>query len=79
MNPIKLNEQWFKDRIGKRVYRTSNKCKCDNCTTIYEDGLVIDDEIHAEFINDMYNDYNIEGIDLKYFDTIEDRNSYESD
>lgn len=32
--------QWFKDRVGKRVYRTEGTCPCEVCKKVAEVGLV---------------------------------------
>lgn len=59
----KHNKQWYQDRIGKRVYRTEASCQCDVCKKIGEVGLVIDDELHAQYLYDCQNE-----LDLYYFD-----------
>lgn len=50
---IHEREQWFIDRIGKRVFRESNGCKCETCKRITNDGLIIFDEQHASYLCDV--------------------------
>ena len=57
--------QWFKDRIGQRVYRENNKCKCNVCVEVFERGLIIKDEIHAYYLLDCQNE-----LELIYTDNI---------
>src|ERR1041385_1145335 len=65
--PWKDREQWFKDRIGKRVFRTKTTCPCEVCENVYQNGLLIHDEMHADYICM----YDLEGI-CTYFDTKEE-------
>jgi hypothetical protein len=60
----KNSKEWFTERIGKRVYRTETTCKCEVCTRIGEVGLVIADELHAQYLFDCQNE-----LDLYYFDS----------
>ena len=55
---------WFHDRIGKRVYRTKGSCLCVACTSVYENGIVIEDAPHASLLK-LYS----EEIGVHYFDT----------
>lgn len=60
--------EWFKERIGKRIYRDADGCKCLSCARIVEEGLVIHSEEHAEYVYDNQNDFGAEGIKLNYRD-----------
>lgn len=42
--------QWFMDRIGKRVYRGPLPCKCEVCSAVDKEGLVIIDKGHATYL-----------------------------
>lgn len=64
--------QWFLERIGKVVYRNSNGCGCTVCAEVYREGLLIDDESHASYLNDVSGEMGI-----RYFDTLEERDEYE--
>ena len=57
--------KWFKDRVGKRVFRTEATCQCPICKKIGEVGLVIADEFHAQYLFDCQNELN-----LRYFDNL---------
>ena len=59
----KHNLDWYKDRVGKRVYRTASTCPCEICKSVEDVGLVIADELHANYLYDCQNDLN-----LYYFD-----------
>ena len=66
------NRQWFIDRIGKRVFRTDTKC-CAVCAEIYKNGLVIHDETHASYLNDISAELGV-----RYFDTKQEVVEYEN-
>lgn len=55
--------EWYKERIGKKVYRTASTCPCEVCKKVVEVGLYISDELHANYLYDCQND-----LDLYYFD-----------
>jgi hypothetical protein len=59
----KNNLQWFKERIGKNVFRTASTCPCEVCKKVEDVGLYIADELHANYLYDCQND-----LDLYYFD-----------
>lgn len=60
--------QYFKDRIGKKIYRDSDGCDCDSCKKVLKEGLLVHDEDHAQYIFDAQNDWASEGILLNYRD-----------
>lgn len=70
-------EQWFVDRIGKKVFRTPMSCKCASCKDVYINGLVIVDEMHASYLCEIEAVDNFEGGFLRYFDTEKERDDYE--
>ena len=52
--------QWFKDRIGKVVYRNAEtSCKCKVCKRVYEKGLSISDDLHANYLFYCQNEMNL--------------------
>lgn len=59
--------RWFKNRIGKRIYRDRHNC-CLHCEDVFKNGLVIRDESHAIYLYDTQNDYATEGTKLNYRD-----------
>lgn len=59
----KNSKDWFVERIGKRVFRTEASCKCDSCVDVEKNGLVIADEMHADYLYHCQNEMN-----LHYFD-----------
>lgn len=60
---IRHDKQWYIDRIGKRVFRTKSSCQCEVCDAVYRNGLVIADEMHADYLYCCQNEMN-----LFYFD-----------
>ena len=44
--------QWFKDRIGKRIYRYDVSCECEVCKAVGAHGLIIADDMHAHYLFD---------------------------
>ena len=75
---MKEREQWFIDRIGKRVYRNETSCDCEKCKTIYANGLIIDSPMHAGYLYDCESIYTAEGSPLRYFDTKEESIEFEN-
>lgn len=70
-----MNErlQWFRDRIGKRVFR--NKiCNCDRFSEIDIEGIVIPNDYNATYMHDT--EACSDGF-LRYFDTREEVTEYE--
>lgn len=61
-------KQYFLDRIGKRIYRNDSGCTCRDCKNIVENGLIINDEQHADYLFQTQNEYMAESIDLNYRD-----------
>lgn len=61
----KHSKQWFRNRIGKTIYRGKLKCSCGSCQ---KTSLIIQDmskhglrkEFHADYIYDCQNVYDIE-------------------
>jgi hypothetical protein len=72
-------KQWFLDRIGKRIFRNGSGCSCNVCANVYENGLIIRDAYHAEYLCDIEGEYNHEGYPLEYFDTKEEVTSFENE
>lgn len=61
--------KWFKNRIGKTIYRDTFGCECEDCKDIIKNGLVISNDFHAESIYDFQNDVMFdEKKDLNYRD-----------
>lgn len=65
---MRRNEQWFLDRIGKKVFRDINDCPCDTCKDIGAHGLTIVDRLHALYLYDIQCNYEAEGTSLNYRD-----------
>ena len=65
----KDRQQWFLDRIGKRVFRNDDGCKCPSCLDVSANGIVIASEEHARYL-DMIE--ATPGMEIRYFDTKEE-------
>ena len=75
--PYSEREQWFIDRIGKRVFRNKTSCKCEICGNVYEQGLTISDKNHAMYLSEMEFEYTKDGTPIKYFDTKQEALDFE--
>ena len=53
-------EKWFQDRIGKRVFRNKNTCKCKTCEDVSEKGIIISDTYHASYLHDCESEMNLD-------------------
>lgn len=42
--------EWFNSRIGQRVYRDAIGCNCKACQFVKENGLIVTDEMHADYL-----------------------------
>lgn len=75
-----LNErrQWFLSMVGKTIYRTKTSCNCKSCEDVYKHGLAISDDFHAIYLCDIESSYNLDGVKLKYFENIEERDKFEN-
>ena len=69
--------QWFKERVGKRVFRNKNGCDCPSCEVVYKTGVVITDQFHANYLYDLEKDFSSEGEIMRYFDTKEEVEQFE--
>ena len=72
------DKKWFLDRVGKKVYRTKTPCDCEPCTRCFYEGLIIADKDHAQYVFDIKSEYNNDGANVAYFDTVEERDSFEN-
>lgn len=59
-------KQWFLNRIGKRIFRlTKTSCECNSCVNVYENGTIILDKQHAEYLFLCQNEMELEYSDKK--------------
>ncbi len=70
MTYIPKTEEWFKARIGKRIYRDCQNPDhdetCPACKRNTEDGLVIRDAQHANYLAVIDADFAAEGVFSNY-------------
>jgi hypothetical protein len=57
--------QFFKDRIGKRIYRDDNGCECLECKNVVENGIIVQDKQKARYLYDVSCELGIEYRDEK--------------
>lgn len=61
----KDRSEWFKTRVGKRVYRDKVSCRCATCNEIEKKGIVILNKTHAVYLTDISFELGIEYRDKK--------------
>ncbi len=59
---------WFKSKVGQRIYRNDTHC-CAHCEKVYREGLIVHDELHATYLYDIEGDFQHDGFNLMYFET----------
>jgi len=69
-------KKWFINRIGKRVFRNATSCTCKICKDVSNNGLIICDRMHADYLYMCECEYTEEGHPLRYFDTIAERDEF---
>jgi hypothetical protein len=73
----KERRKWFLSHIGKYIYRNRTTCPCKVCESVYKEGLFVYDMNTANNAYDYESEASFDGIKLKYFATIEERDEYE--
>ncbi len=62
--------KWFKDRIGKTIFRDSSNCpECATCVDVEKNGMIVEDESHAEYLFNIQNEFAGCNVSLNYRDT----------
>lgn len=69
-------EQWFIDRIGKRLFR-NNYCSCGICESVYDNGIVINNISIALYCCEIESVFTMDGTPLRYFDTRDEMLEFE--
>ena len=69
-------EKWFRSKIGQRLYRNETNCQCDICKNVAENGLIVNDEFHADYLYDCETELTADGIPVRYFDNKEELNEW---
>lgn len=64
-NDYLKQQEFFIERIGKRIYRDSYGCICETCMRITNEGLIIQDKQHAMYLNDCSGEEQIKYRDEK--------------
>lgn len=71
---MSFREKWFNKMIGKRIYRNQFE---GLSLTVYKKGVFLTGKRHARFIYLCEKSANEGGHNLKYFDTIIERDKFE--
>ena len=59
--------KWFENRIGKRIFRDNTKKHCcEHCDRVSENGLIVRDTTHADYLHSVQNAFWSEGEMLNY-------------
>lgn len=67
---IPKSKEWFVARIGKRIFRDGlGKC-CATCDDVAARGLVVHDEMHADYLACCDSDFGAEGHYCNYRDKL---------
>lgn len=51
--------EWFLFHVGERVFRNKVKCDCESCKRGGEEGVLITDKTHANYLFDVQNELGI--------------------
>lgn len=73
MNYTPKTKKWFTARIGNKIFRDSQCLRdkkecCSTCKHVRENGLVVADEEHAEYLSMIDCDFAAKGIYSNYRD-----------
>jgi hypothetical protein len=60
-------KEWFRSMIGKKVYRDDHKC-CAICERVFNNGMIVADRQHADYLAEIDSVFANEGIYLNYRD-----------
>jgi hypothetical protein len=60
--------RWFLNRIGYKVYRDDDGCKCKSCKDVVEKGIEVFDRDHARYLSQIDCDFACDGTYLNYRD-----------
>ena len=63
---VKHPLKWFTNRIGKRIYRKPTTCTCQKCKDVANDGLLVGNEFHAQYIHICQYDLGIDYFDKPF-------------
>lgn len=59
-------KHWFRNSVNKKVFLTNNKCDCNTCSKLENDGIYLKDIKIAESIFALENQMNIIGRTVKF-------------
>lgn len=51
--------KWFLNRKGKRIYRGEVSCPCHTCKQGTQEGIVVGNKMHAEYLFMVEQDRNM--------------------
>lgn len=62
------SDEWFIERIGKRIYRDKLKHCCSVCDHVGAEGLIVHDHNHATYLAMVDGCFANEGVFMNYRD-----------
>ena len=65
---VPKSKEWFVERIGKRIYRDAMRHCCAVCDDVAERGLVVHNDMHADYLACTDADFGAEGHYCNYRD-----------
>ena len=74
----KERQQWFAKRIGRRIWRTRSGLVGPAFDQVWEEGFIIRNKAHAEYLPEKEDNFAINGVVLKHFGTRTERDRFES-
>lgn len=68
---MKQTLEWFIQRVGNKVYRDAIPSDNIFSKKLGSTPVIIRDELHAQYLFDIQNDFIADGVNLNYRDTRE--------
>jgi hypothetical protein len=62
--------------INLQIDRNETSCQCGVCKNVFENGLVVEDNFHADYLYDCEGEFTAEGFPIRYFDSKEEVNEW---
>lgn len=69
---------WFTRRIGQRIWRTRAGLVGSAFDQVHEEGFIIRNKFHAEYLVEKEDEFALSGEVLKHFSTKAERDLFES-
>lgn len=70
-------KKWFYKQVGKILFSTKGLCLCDRCVIVYDEGRVVRNKAHADFLYDGEAKAVEVGLAITYYTSREERDAAE--